>query len=1454
MKSIRKKTIIGNKRLSSLVAICAAFVAVLFTVVAHPQFSHAESHYMSAVIAGDNGEVDFSPGISDAVVKFSYTKTSSQAASSKIYDAKITLNNLPITSGQKKASITLPVGMLWVDDASKDQNLLSQLDTSKGTNGVEKVALNQEPVLGYKFSNSGTRVYYFTEGSKAATINIKVRADSAVNLGYIEDAIVAKVEVDNELEEARIDVNVPTGASIGGQFAASSPTNYVGAGSTFSINKDLIRTSRSHYVHTSYYAVTRLITRIRFTFHVDGNATIQLTSTNDEYSLDDSDSVNGNYVITYTPESAVTGNLTIPYSVSFSEHAVPGEVITITATGETTLWQPNSPDVTLAHRNSQTARYIIVANEEDVTVGWSTLDPANIGSAHDTSANSPVREGEQMTGVLGYGYINNRGNTDSAPKKAHITFDTDVLGVMMLRLPCSPSGSIDSIHIKTANGVDKNVTVNTSCNTYGMSDPISYKDLGIERDDYIAEVNYLLGVIPAATQLRFATNSDGSRALLFIGRRLDASRPGYATIELFDADNPERTTGVATITSNAVKDAGGINLANVASQVKTAGETLSFSIAANAYGAGNNGSGYNYGTETPIIYLRSEAKDAAGNFLPITNIKVKNGPSRGNQDITSLFGQITTVDTDTAKVYILDGRNITDGSASISTNAVSDDGKLSDNRLNISFSIETSITTPGQSHNVAGMVFVQDPDDTSVTTSSVSGDPYGISIAGRGGMIRAATTNYYQIRQSASVLTENSGKHTSSDAWLTWSEGLNPITIGLVEGSVADMKVSLINNSGVQISEPVTVYSPIPKKDQDWGSLSYDNQPFKFSTTLTGAVANPDTEHFIIAYGRNVTPTDNGDAIGNEEDKFTTDTTSWTDSDWREVNCIKITAANIPANQPDSIDTYEFTYRLKVADLDLASDGLINTWRPLFFQQLVNSSNDTFAGWYKGSYVSLQLANGLVSGEIFYDTNENGKKDTNEQNLQEAGWKIDLYDKISDRLVRSVETNADGQYSIVELIANPDSYYMVVTNKHPLGGTGTAYLFTQKGNTSSVGEYNTDNQAEGDRTSTPAHTTARIASVSPSQTPGEASYNIGVVKYVETTQYTGSIVFNDQDNKFSTRPNIVTLTANASDGSQHIVEINVLENGSFTANLPQYASTGDKLTYTFSSSDLANYDKTEQLTGNNFTLTYTQKTATLTVHHYETGSTTQILPDNVDTVYYGQQYETQQGDVDTEYEFDSVEGENSGTVSGDVVVTYYYKKKINETPDEPETPVQIPATIIIQFMGPDGMEIRPIERIEGHVGESYNYDAPEIAGYIFDTAGENNLVFTVEERIVTYHYKLAEPEVPGTTDPTENPDPTTPTNPTGPTDTSDSTVTPEEIDAGEATDIADNSDAAKTADATDSTAALGVPNTSGPNGAKPNAGEADMSYLLTWGMCVLASTSISLLALGVKRSNKRLQK
>ena len=56
--------------------------------------------------------------------------------------------------------------------------------------------------------------------------------------------------------------------------------------------------------------------------------------------------------------------------------------------------------------------------------------------------------------------------------------------------------------------------------------------------------------------------------------------------------------------------------------------------------------------------------------MPITNLHVKNGAARGNVDITDLLGEITYVDTETARVYKIDTSGLTDGLASLATNAV----------------------------------------------------------------------------------------------------------------------------------------------------------------------------------------------------------------------------------------------------------------------------------------------------------------------------------------------------------------------------------------------------------------------------------------------------------------------------------------------------------------------------------------------------------------------------------------------------------------------------------------------------------------------------------------------------------------------------------------------------------------------------------------------------------------
>ncbi len=1392
MKSIRRK--INKKNKIILIGLIGAIILATFcyTRFINPLSTRAEAVYMTATITDDNGTVDFSPGINDAVAEMSYSKADVNSAETKLYDVKIKIVDLPANVTEKKVSISLPVGMLWVDDASNDENLLTQIDN------IETIPVGQEAVLGYRFNNSGTKVYHISDNAIALAINVKVRADKMVAVGYIADAIKAELQIGDTKEVASVDVNIPQGYPANGRFATTTSTIYVAAGDEFSENRDYMKFARGSYID-GYYATTRLVKSIKVNYHVsDSNVRLVLKSdAAATYSIDSSDAENGNYTITWTATASSNGVLNVPYVVLVPEDATDGSSFTITGNGESVFWQPSGEDLLIPFSNTQVITYVILPDTDNgVTVGFKTLNPSHLqssGTAADVTTTIPTREGDDMVGILGYTYVNNKSARDSNRKTIHVNLDTEVYGAMDFRLPCVPNGTIGEIKYKTVGGNSGTKDVGVTCGAYGISGLISYVDIGTAKADYFSEIEYEIGVIPAGTQLRQSTLNDGTIGLAIIGRRLDETTDGTTTVEIYDTDNPANTTGIAKIISrNAART--NFSLSTMATQKVNAGETMNFSITIGPYGSTNMA--HIAGVRNPIIYIRQEVKDAAGNFLPISNLKITNGAGRGDRDITSQFGQITYEDTDTARVYKIDGRNVPNGGASLSTHAISDSGEEVAYNLVISYSIETSLTTPGQTHNISDMIFVQDPDASSVSASSdLVGNRFGIGDGGDN-MVSAATTNYYQIRGWASIGVENSGKHTSSSDWLTWAENSNPITIGSTEGSLADMKVTMINNSGVEVPGPTTIYFPIPKKDQNWNSLNYDNHAFEFSTALTGAISNSG-DYFTIAYGKSVTPTDNGADLDNQASKFTTNTSGWTENDWKDVNCIRITAVNIPANNPGETDEYDFIYQLRVIDASNASNAALDTWRPIYFQQLTNSAGDVFAGWYKGSYVSVKLADGKITGQIFVDANENGKKDSDESDLKEAGWTIDLYDASSNRLVQSMETDANGRYSFIELSTSANSYYVTVTNKHPISGSGTTYLFTPKGTPSTSDNYVTDNQAEGSTDTNPAHSTAYIGLISPSQNASEAIYNIGVVEYVATEAYSGKVTFNDEGNAFGFRPANVIITATASDGSTQAITASTSGNGNFSANLPKYNSRGEKLSYTFSAPDQTGYTKADEIKDNGYTynIVYTLKTVSLdsdisiSAPDSVSDKTTSILYD----ISYKATLSNYMGDatitivqklpypiVETNSDLDGgsysatnktitwtetrsygsyVEGavielsfapelvyDGAGardTLASSVNTSIMLSGKNHAANDNVETAVLTPSRIRFSYIGPDGEPIEEPDEEEGYVGDVSNHIPPEIPGYVLVVGESPDLAFGEDEHEVIYRYVVAVPPQTG---------------------------------------------------------------------------------------------------------------
>lgn len=964
-----------------------------------------------------------------------------------------------------------------------------------------------------------------------------------------------------------------------------------------------------------------------------------------------------------------------------------------------------------------------------------------------------------------------------------IKYDTDILAVMGFRLACTPGGSISKVHIKTVTNIEKDVDVNKTCNEYGVAGDITYEALGLERTDYLSEVEYELGVIPAGVQIRNNATED-MYAIVYYGARLSNERDAVSTVEIFNTDDAAYTTGVAKIVSKFVA-AASLDISAMPTQVIEAGKSLNFSAKITPY---SSATGYMHSTPYPIIYIRQETRDRNGNFLPISSLKIKNGDTRGNEDITEKFGQVSFFDTDTARVYVIDGRNVADGSANVSSGFIDKNGNITVSRLEISYSIETNQSTPDQAHNVRDMIFVQSAGIDDVSTHQSKGDIYNITNGTSGGIVYSNGTNYYQIRGSQSIAVDDFAKHANSSVWLKWSEGANPIAIGTSEASLLDMNMQLVNNSGVEVPGPTTVYMPVPKRGENWGNLNYEGKDFGFSTALTGPLANPNSNVFEIFYGKNITPTSDGASLEDKASQFTSDVSAWSAADWKAVNCIKIVARNIPVTRA-AANVYDFVYSVRAVDADDVEDGATDTWRPIYYQQLTNSNGDTFAGWYNASYISIRLADNKINGQLFVDANENGKFDSGETALKESGWKVELYDRDSNQLVQTVTTDADGKYEFIELLTA--DYYINVVNKHPISyGVNGGYLFTKKGTVSNAGSYNTDNQAVGSRTSSPMHATGYISPVTPSRGVNEATYNVGVISYIANTNWRARVSFDDNNNQSGNRPNTIKITAKT--GAMDDVERRVGV-GDTDLALPLYSTTGEKLEYSFAVEDVKGYDKTVDIDGDVVVVKYTEKTAKpqtkATITAPSSIATTDTAIDYV--IDYTAEIEDYIGEaeitvnaklpreIDEEASeldggvYDAATKKISWTINEPRFVSYDEEgvvKKITQqynlslayvgvgsndsltveldtamalsvsrtsANDDITTKVRIPSRIYKKYVDEQGNELADGEVVDGFIGDSYMPEPKQISGYTLISEAKS-YEFKAEEQTIVFVYRKAE--------------------------------------------------------------------------------------------------------------------
>jgi len=143
---------------------------------------------------------------------------------------------------------------------------------------------------------------------------------------------------------------------------------------------------------------------------------------------------------------------------------------------------------------------------------------------------------------------------------------------------------------------------------------------------------------------------------------------------------------------------------------------------------------------------------------------------------------------------------------------------------------------------------------------------------------------------------------------------------------------------------------------------------------------------------------------------------------------------------------------------------------------------------------------------------------------------------------------------------------------------------------------------------------------------------------------------------------------------------------------------------------------------------YRKTPLTLTVHYKEEETNRTISPDLVLDKKYGDSYSTNKIDIPN-YLYTRVVGQERGTMTSDVEVTYYYKQK--------------PARIIVKYLDKEtSRPLAPEDTIDTHFGDNYDTIAKEIDDYkVVESPSNASGVVDAEEITVIYYYGVRDAEV-----------------------------------------------------------------------------------------------------------------
>lgn len=274
------------------------------------------------------------------------------------------------------------------------------------------------------------------------------------------------------------------------------------------------------------------------------------------------------------------------------------------------------------------------------------------------------------------------------------------------------------------------------------------------------------------------------------------------------------------------------------------------------------------------------------------------------------------------------------------------------------------------------------------------------------------------------------------DKWYEYNQNDESSIAVFTADQTAKIRITVQNNTAYDAND-VVVYVPVPKENGDLGSafgLSGENQ-FDMIATSEG---NSIPENWQVQYGK-MTGTFDGSSADDLE-------ATWSDAPNAETNIIKLTL-----KEGQSLEA--FTDAQLILNFKATDDS-----------SQANRTN-YFKSWYQYSYgegdaintiisdasapnnFACRLQTGKLSGTVYLDANNNGKKDESEQGVKNVSVRVTA----EGGQTSSAKTNENGVYTFDSL---PSDKKLTVTIQNP-GNTNNPYRFSAY-TTSSDGAIGTD--------------------------------------------------------------------------------------------------------------------------------------------------------------------------------------------------------------------------------------------------------------------------------------------------------------------------------------------------------------------------------------------------------------